>query len=157
MKSRQHRERGASAVEMAMVAPFLLIILLGIIEFGFVFGQYNEVRHAAREGARYAAVGNIETDTDADLDIDADDIKNTICNVINLSNANIQIDIDLLTTGDIGENATVTVTAHTQSLSGAPLISTFVPDSLANTATFRIEQSVDWVDATYGSVSTDAC
>ena len=46
MKRSQRSEQGASAVEMAMVAPFLLILLLGIIEFGYIFGQYNEVRHA---------------------------------------------------------------------------------------------------------------
>ena len=50
------REGGAALVEFAVLAPLLLLLVLGIVEFGYTFGQYNGVRHAAREGARYAAV-----------------------------------------------------------------------------------------------------
>ena len=142
---------------MAMVAPFLLILLLGIIEFGYIFGQYNEVRHAAREGARFAAVSNVTLDTDGDGDIDATDIKNTVCAAIDLSNANIRVEVDLLSTDAIGSNAEVTVTAFIESLSGAPLISSFVPADLENTATFRLEQKATWTDQTFGSSATSAC
>ncbi len=142
---------------MAMVAPFLLILLLGIIEFGYVFGQYNEVRHAAREGARFAAVSNVDLDTDGDSDIDATDIKNTVCGAIGLTNANIEIEVDLLGTSAIGQTAEITVTAHIDSLSGAPIVSGFVPNELENTATFRLEQQATWADQTFGSSSTDAC
>ena len=41
---------------MALVAPFLLLLLFGIIEFAWVFGQNLSVTHGAREGARLAAV-----------------------------------------------------------------------------------------------------
>lgn len=157
MDATTNSERGASAVEMAMVAPFLLILLLGIIEFGYVFGQYNEVRHSAREGARFAAVSNTELDTDANGVINATDIKNVVCAAINLSNATIEIKVDLLTTSSIGQTAEVTVTAHTASLTGAPIISTFVPDELKNTATFRLEQQATWTDQDFGDSSTDAC
>jgi len=142
---------------MAFVAPFLLILLLGIIEFGFVFGQYNEVRHAAREGARFAAVSNVDLDTDSDGDIDATDIKNTVCGALNLPSTNVEIEVDLLGTSAIGQTAEVTVTAHIESLSGAPIISGFVPDDLENTATFRLEQKATWTDQTFGSSSVDAC
>jgi Flp pilus assembly protein TadG len=157
MKQSNKAEKGASAVEMAMVAPFLLILLLGIIEFGYVFGQYNEVRHAAREGARFAAVSNTTLDTDSDGDIDATDIKNTVCGAIDLSNSNIEIEVDLVGTNAIGQNAEVTVTAYIQSLTGAPLISSFVPDDLENVATFRLEQKATWTDQTFGNSSTSAC
>lgn len=50
------KERGASAVEFALVLPVLLAILLGIMEFGFLFNQQASATNAAREGARYAAV-----------------------------------------------------------------------------------------------------
>ncbi len=157
MAHHRAKEQGASAVEMAMVAPFLLILLLGIIEFGYIFGEFNEVRHAAREGARFAAVSNVTLDTDGDGDIDATDIKNTVCGAINLSNANIQVEVDLLGTDAIGQNAEVTVTAYIEALSGAPLISNFVPDDLANVATFRLEQKATWTDETFGSSSVSAC
>jgi Flp pilus assembly protein TadG len=51
------REQGAAAVEMALVLPLLLLLVFGIIEFGFIFNRYISVTHAAREGVRQLAVG----------------------------------------------------------------------------------------------------
>jgi Flp pilus assembly protein TadG len=53
---RGRRERGASIVEFAIVAPLLFLLLFGIIDFGWAFSQNLDVKHAAREGARLAAV-----------------------------------------------------------------------------------------------------
>jgi len=50
-------ERGQSVVELAVVLPVLLLILLGIAEFGRLFHAYLTVEHAAREGARLAVTG----------------------------------------------------------------------------------------------------
>jgi Flp pilus assembly protein TadG len=137
------RERGASLVEMAFVAPLLLLLLFGIVEFGYIFGQYNEVRHAAREGARVAAVSNTALDQDSDGDFDADDIEAYACSVLNLGSGNATI--TLTKSGStIGSTATVTVAVLTPSLSGAPLISSFVPASVANAATFVLEQPSSW-------------
>lgn len=49
-------ENGQSMVEFALVLPILLFILLGIMEGGRMFGGYLELQHAARDGARYAAI-----------------------------------------------------------------------------------------------------
>lgn len=51
-----HSERGAAAVEFALVAPILLAILLGTIEFGRAYNIQISLTHAAREAARYMAV-----------------------------------------------------------------------------------------------------
>lgn len=48
------RERGATVVEFAVVAPLLFLLLFGVIEFARVIGTYTSVTAAAREGARYA-------------------------------------------------------------------------------------------------------
>lgn len=50
------KERGAVAIEMAILLPLLLLILIGIIEFGRVLNIQVSLTQAAREGARYAAV-----------------------------------------------------------------------------------------------------
>jgi Flp pilus assembly protein TadG len=45
-------ERGAELVEFALVFPLLLLVTLGIIDFGLLFQRYEVLTNAAREGAR---------------------------------------------------------------------------------------------------------
>lgn len=49
-------ERGAELIEMALILPLLLLVLLGIIDFGFLFQRYEVLTNAAREGARIAVL-----------------------------------------------------------------------------------------------------
>lgn len=53
-------ERGSPAVEFAMIAPVLILLILGTVQFGFAFFTYNEMMNGAREGARRLAVGASE-------------------------------------------------------------------------------------------------
>jgi Flp pilus assembly protein TadG len=53
---RSRGERGAVAVEFALLAPLIIILLFAIIEFGLVMAKVVTYVSAAREGARYAAV-----------------------------------------------------------------------------------------------------
>jgi Flp pilus assembly protein TadG len=55
-------KKGAAVVEFALVVPILLLLVIGILEFGRVLHTYLVVVNAAREGARYAAVGISKTD-----------------------------------------------------------------------------------------------
>ncbi len=50
-------QRGSTMVEFALVAPVLILLVMGIMEFGRLFQVWLVVTHAAREGGRYAAVG----------------------------------------------------------------------------------------------------
>jgi TadE-like protein len=50
------RERGQSVVELAFSLPFILLIVLMIIEMGIVFTTYLAVVNAAREGAVFASM-----------------------------------------------------------------------------------------------------
>jgi Flp pilus assembly protein TadG len=49
-------ETGAVAVEFALLLPVLLLILLGIIEFGRAFNTQITLTQAAREGVRVMAI-----------------------------------------------------------------------------------------------------
>lgn len=51
------RDRGAAAVELALVLPIFLILIFGLIQYGWLFYQVQETSFAVREGARVAAVG----------------------------------------------------------------------------------------------------
>ena len=50
------RENGQSAVEFALVLPILLLIVCGILDFGWLFYNQLSVENACREGARVGCV-----------------------------------------------------------------------------------------------------
>ena len=54
-QKRLSRESGQSLVEFALCMPLLMIILLGIAEFGWLAYNLIELRNAANAGAHYAA------------------------------------------------------------------------------------------------------
>lgn len=60
--SRPRGERGAAAVEFALVVPLLIVLLFGIIDFGFAINRYAIVNNAAREGVREASLGATESE-----------------------------------------------------------------------------------------------
>jgi Flp pilus assembly protein TadG len=51
-----NNQRGASAVEFAIICPLLVIFIFGIIEFGLVFYDKAVVTNASREAARAGIV-----------------------------------------------------------------------------------------------------
>ena len=51
-------ERGASAVEFAFIVPLLILLVLGIAEFGHAFQVQGTLSAAAREGVRAMALRN---------------------------------------------------------------------------------------------------
>ena len=58
MGDRRRDAEGAAAVELALVLPLLVLLLGGIIDFGFAFNTQISLTHAAREGVRVEAIGN---------------------------------------------------------------------------------------------------
>ena len=52
---RRRSENGQSLVEMALVAPLLLLLLAGVVDFGRAFHDYIVIMNSAREGARIAS------------------------------------------------------------------------------------------------------
>ena len=58
MRRRLRNERGASAVEFAFIVPLLILLVLGIAEFGHAFQVQGTLSAAAREGVRAMALQN---------------------------------------------------------------------------------------------------
>ena len=52
----RRREGGQAVVEMALILPVMLLLLLGIVQFGTVFRDYIALTDATRVGARQASV-----------------------------------------------------------------------------------------------------
>lgn len=50
-------ERGASAVELALVLPGVLLLILGILQYGYMYWSLETAAASAREAARRLAVG----------------------------------------------------------------------------------------------------
>ncbi len=55
-RGRRHGERGAAALEFALVMPVLFLLLFGIIDYGLWFNDSLSVRQGVREGARLGVV-----------------------------------------------------------------------------------------------------
>ena len=58
MRRRMRSERGAAAVEFALVVPILISLVFGIAEFGRAFYIQSTITGAAREGARAMALND---------------------------------------------------------------------------------------------------
>lgn len=69
------RERGGALLELAIVIPFLLLLLVGTVDFGRIFYRSMAVAQAAREGAEYGAQS-------ADKSTDVTAIKNAAINSV---------------------------------------------------------------------------
>ena len=52
----KNNSRGTAFVELAIIIPVLLLLMIGMVEFGWIYSGYITLTGAAREGARVAAV-----------------------------------------------------------------------------------------------------
>lgn len=58
-------ERGATAVEMAILLPVFVLLVFGMIDFSRIFNGELQIAQAAREGARLASLAPAYTDAQA--------------------------------------------------------------------------------------------
>lgn len=118
-----------------MVAPLLIMLVMGIIDFGWILSQNQDVRHGAREAARLAAV-------------DADSIAamtTLVCDAMNISTgATVTFDPGA---GSVGATGAVSVVAPVTTLTGfssLPFVGALYPTTFTESLTFRLEQAANW-------------
>jgi Flp pilus assembly pilin Flp len=54
--TRLHDERGVALTEFALILPLLMLLLIGMLDFGKAYNYWIDQTHLANEGARWAAV-----------------------------------------------------------------------------------------------------
>jgi Flp pilus assembly protein TadG len=139
MKRNTTDERGASLVEFALVAPLLILLLIGIVEAAWAFAANLDVRHGAREGARLIAVN---ADPPVAGASQTDRLVNEICSRMDLAGTTTA-SVEFTRTGtDVGDGATVTVANPHDDLTG--LLGAFTNITLSSTVEIRIEQEATW-------------
>jgi Flp pilus assembly protein TadG len=62
LRQRGRGERGAALLEMALTLPLLLLVCVGILEFGRAYQTWQVLTNAAREGARIAVLPGTDDD-----------------------------------------------------------------------------------------------
>lgn len=136
---------GASLVEFAILAPFLILLLFGIIEFAWIFAQNLDVRHGAREGARLAAVNFPEGVTSGGPRTAANTttLANEACNAMDLATG---ATIEFNSPGAVGDPIVVEVFSSADTLTG--LLDWAIPPSLtlSSNVEIRTEQPATWAN-----------
>lgn len=58
----QRDQRGAVVVEFALIVPMLLLVVFGVLDFGYMLNRSTIVSNASRDGARVASLGGTYAD-----------------------------------------------------------------------------------------------
>lgn len=120
-KCARSREHGAAAVEFALVLPLLLVLVLGIAEFGRAFNVQVSLSEAARQASRYAAVHCIAP-YDAACDNAARDAGIAAAPSVPLTRADVSVAYPSGNVCPTGSNVTVTINYTTTWMTGFPAL-----------------------------------
>jgi Flp pilus assembly protein TadG len=143
-------QRGAAAVEFALVLPILILILFGIINFGIVLAQKASLANAVRIGARYGSVNAYATTHSCQSVVDKVRASAGTIGIGATNNTQIGVTVSVLkpdgtTWPSLGCSAAVGVEAPTAA-TAAPCTnlnaSKTAPDSLLVETTFDSKLSI---------------
>jgi Flp pilus assembly protein TadG len=124
---RQPWRRSVELLEVAVVLPLVLLLLFGLLEFGWMFLLAQQVTHAARHGARIGATADA---SNADV-LQAVEAMLTDRGMGGLATVNITSGGVDLADLDSGETLTVEVSVPYDAVGlGVPLLAGFAPESL---------------------------
>ena len=127
-------------LEFALVAPLLLLLLFGVVEFGFVFNDYQSVRQGVRDATRVAVVNNVPncaTSGDATDDL--------ICYVEQrvglVGDTRVRIDVTAANVAVPGDRGSVKICVQRQIRSVTGMLSPFLNGRYISTeVTMRVER-----------------
>jgi Flp pilus assembly protein TadG len=129
-------EKGQAMVEFALILPLLILLLCGIIDFGWIFGNQLILNNAGRDTARYMAINYNKTGTDSANDATAvSTFKDRLGTGNYLNNSNLVVNSTLSGTGT---NTQVLITASYPLPFLTPLLSTILQKTTMNITTETI-------------------
>lgn len=142
-------DRGAALVETAVIAPFLFLIMFGIIEFGLLFGIKLDVSQGSREASRLAAV-NYQAVSTSTGSTQTSEIVAATCARMELADSSM-VSISLPSGTSIGDTVEITITTPADPVTGMfdPWLS---GTTVTSTLQTRLEQT-----ATYAATTAEAC
>ncbi len=116
------REEGQSIVEAALVIPLFLVVLCGIIDFGWIFSNQLSVNNCSREGARFAVVNSDEADLSAL-------VTSRVLSVSGIDSTDLTVETQVVA-GTEWTDVQVTVTKGVKVLT--PIAGIFVPSQVVD-------------------------
>lgn len=145
---RDRRDRGANLVEFALLAPFLLLLIFGMIEFAWLFSQNLDARHGAREGARLIAVNYPDGPNPSTFATPALQTTAIVAEICNRMDVTTDALVTLQSAGDVGDPATAKIDSPPDTLTG--FMDWAIPASLrlVSEVEIRVEQPAGWANTT---------
>lgn len=124
----RRNEKGQSLIEFALILPVLLLLVLGMLEYGWMLNAKITVTGAAREGARASSVVGIDN---------SGDVYDVATEAANRYMGTSVLGSDDVTVTVTSENVTVTI-----SYEKAPLVGLYIKNAmtLTSTVTMRMER-----------------
>lgn len=123
-------EQGAAAIEFGLIAPLLILLVFGIMSFGILFAQSLALDNAARQGARFGAVGErtcsaLVTETRA------------AAQTLNINTANVSVKV--FRGQSLGTAAEITASAPCDSTPNTPCWGSSAGDNVYVKASYQSE------------------
>lgn len=130
---RFRREDGQAMVEFALILPLLVLLLCGIIDFGWIFGNQITMNNASREAARFMAINYDSTKPLEDNETVAEGIMQARLTTMDDANLSVTLSVS-------GEVVMVSASYPLPILT--PLLSTILGDdtiTIDSSTSMRIE------------------
>ena len=137
-----HPEQGASAVEFALVMPVLVLIISGIIGFGFVFAQQIALGNAARTAARSGVVSGAICGATGSPGTGIKGQAQADSTTIGLNNSAVGVTVNIIPTSGVPTNPCGT--AATQ-----PCLGSTVGDNLRVTLNYQSTLALPFFQPTF--------
>jgi hypothetical protein len=164
--SRLRREDGQATVEFAIVIPLLLLVVVGIFEFGKAFNYWIDLNHLSNEGARWAAVDKVpphdgiagnpapqridikqyilsQLDT-GDLKSKVEQLDGAPAGTVDPNLCNIRVDTPNGANAQIGDPLSVSISAPGYAIASLGEAIQLGTVNLGSKSTMRLEQVPTW-------------